>query len=151
MMSVFVIGRKNIFGVGLKNTAPTLESVITHSEVRMLFHKSLVLALVVFFQISSSDSIAASGERFTEKGYAFDISADQMGEDLLVRGHVSGGETCKKLIITFYFQNETGSSTHVKVMVNNYGGYEPFSIRKKTPVKKTSRWSISNVHIKRYD
>jgi hypothetical protein len=117
----------------------------------MRFPGFLGLVLVISFLILPSCSIAASGERFTDNGYSFDISADQMGADILVRGIISGGDTTKKLIVTLHFQNEYSNRTSVKVIVNNYAGREPFSIRKKVSVQRSSRWFVSGVQIRKYD
>ena len=112
--------------------------------------KISLIRLLLISLILPAVAIAASGERFTKDGYSFDISADQMGSDILVRVSISGGDSCKKLFATLCFQNEDSKNVSVKVIVNNYGGYERFSIRKRISTIRTSRWSVSKVYISSY-
>ena len=107
----------------------------------------IVTFLVIVF---ISHSFAASGEKLSVNGYLLDVSASQMGDDILVHGIISGGESCKKLVATIYFQNDESRSASVKVIANNYGGREPFSIRKRVKAKKSSRWTVSSVYMNKY-
>lgn len=91
----------------------------------------------------------AAGEKFSVSGYKFDISADQTGDVLNVRGRVSRGERCKKLTIKMVFYNENNDKIRVVAVVNNYHGNERFSVKK--AIKRFGfRWRVSDVYVKKY-
>jgi hypothetical protein len=116
----------------------------------MQVHKFLLSLFLFVFCLLPSLALAEAGEKFTQEGYSFDVSADQMGSEILVRGMISGGESCKKLIATIQLQDENSHRTSVKVIVNDYGSRERFSLRKPVKAVRTSRWTVSNVSIHRF-
>jgi hypothetical protein len=116
----------------------------------MKLQKLLPALFLVTSILIPAVAFSEAGEKLAYKDFLFDISAHQMGSELLVRGIISGGAPCTKLVADISLQDENSNRATVKVIVNNYGGREPFSIRKPINGVRSSRWTVANISVKQY-
>ncbi len=116
----------------------------------MMFKNRAACGMLLLFSLwFNGSTFAAAGEKFNANGYRFDISADQFGDALSVRGRVSGGDRCKKLTIKIVFYNENNDRVRVVAVVNNYNGNERFSLKKAID-RYGSRWRVADVYVSKY-
>jgi len=111
---------------------------------------TLIIAVAMMASVLHTHrSFAAAGETLTVKGYYFEISADRLGGELRVRGAVSGGVSCKKLIIDLYLRSEEGDREHLVAIVNDYGSVARFDV-KESRIGKGRRWKVSKLKVRAY-
>lgn len=93
------------------------------------------------------DAFAEAGQKFTENGYYIDVSVDQMGKRINIRGDISGGKDAKKLKIKFKIADSDGNRKAATVVINDYRGHERFSTNEPKCGLSGTRWRVSEIII----
>lgn len=109
----------------------------------------LVCMLILTGAANVDHLIAAAGETLTVKGYYFEISADRLGGALCVRGSISGGQSCQKLVADIYLYSEEGAREHLVIIVNDYGSNARFDAKERR-IGKGRRWKVSKIKVRTY-
>ncbi len=111
---------------------------------------SVIFLSAAFLLTGVNLAFSASGETLNVDEYQFNISADQSGSTLSVRGRISGGDSCSKLTANIFLHTDDGNIAHVTVIINNYSGNSRFSVKEEASDSR-SRWKVSNVFVDTYE
>jgi hypothetical protein len=115
-----------------------------------MIKRILVFNLIIFILLFHlcSDTLAESGQKFSVEGYNINVSVDQIGKKISIRGDISGGQNCKNLRLKFRLIDYDGKKASATVVIQNYSVHERFSANAFKCTVGT-RWLVSEISIHR--